>query len=206
MMVGMGTGMGLTMSPATNAIMSAVPREKAGAGSAVNNTVRQVAGALGVAILGSILAVAFRSHLGSSTPAQVAARLDQPTAVVSTLPSAARVSSLVSGDTSQSIGNALEFVHDAGTALTVRADLAKAGALTPAQLAAARTRDRAELEAFVARSKSSFMTGMHVTSLFAGFAGLLGALVAFLFLPSKREFRASARAATGAPAEPAMAH
>ncbi len=61
-----GFGMGLTMSPATNAIMSAVPREKAGAGSAVNNTVRQVAGALGVAILGSVLVVVFRNDLGTT--------------------------------------------------------------------------------------------------------------------------------------------
>ena len=58
--------------------MSAVPREKAGAGSAVNNTVRQVAGALGVAILGSILAVVYRGQLGQNTPASVAAQLDQP--------------------------------------------------------------------------------------------------------------------------------
>ena len=85
-MVGMGTGMGLTMSPATNAIMGAVPREKAGAGSAVNNTIRQVAAALGVAILGSILAVTFRSHLGNDTARQTAAALDQPAAVVQHLP------------------------------------------------------------------------------------------------------------------------
>ena len=78
LMFGQGAGMGLTMAPATNAIMSAVPREKAGAGSAVNNTVRQVAGALGVAILGSILAVVYRGQLGANTPATVAGRLDQP--------------------------------------------------------------------------------------------------------------------------------
>ncbi|MGI8722819.1 MAG: MFS transporter [Geodermatophilaceae bacterium] len=50
-----GVGMGNTMAPATESIMSVVPREKAGAGSAVNNSVRQVGGALGVAILGSLL-------------------------------------------------------------------------------------------------------------------------------------------------------
>ena len=86
LMAGTGAGLGLTMSPATNAIMNAVPREKAGAGSAVNNTVRQVAGALGVAILGSILAVSFRGHLGSDAPSQLATKLDQPAAAVSALP------------------------------------------------------------------------------------------------------------------------
>ena len=113
----MGTGMGLTMSPATNAIMSAVPREKAGAGSAVNNTVRQVAGALGVAILGSILAVVFRGQLGAGTPAQLAAQLDRPAAVVAQLPAGARVAPHVATDTTQSIGNAFEFVSSAGKAL-----------------------------------------------------------------------------------------
>src|SRR5205814_2243260 len=102
-LVAFGLGMGLTMSPATDAIMSAVPREKSGAGSAVNNTVRQVAGALGVAILGSIVAVVFRAHVGSSTPADIAARLDQPSAVVSRLPAGEQVGPLVSHDTSQSI-------------------------------------------------------------------------------------------------------
>jgi EmrB/QacA subfamily drug resistance transporter len=61
-----GLGMGSVMAPATESIMSVVPREKAGAGAAVNNSVRQVGGALGVAILGSILTVAYRSELGST--------------------------------------------------------------------------------------------------------------------------------------------
>ena len=72
-----GFGMGNIMAPATNAVMGAVPREKAGAGSAVNNTVRQVGGSLGVAILGSILSASYRGRLGSATdalPAQVRGR------------------------------------------------------------------------------------------------------------------------------------
>jgi MFS transporter, DHA2 family, multidrug resistance protein len=58
-----GIGMANVMAPATESIMSALPREKAGAGSAVNNTVRQVGGALGVAILGSILSASYRSNV-----------------------------------------------------------------------------------------------------------------------------------------------
>ena len=54
------------MAPATESIMSVVPREKAGAGAAVNNSVRQVGGALGVAILGSVLAASYSAHLGSA--------------------------------------------------------------------------------------------------------------------------------------------
>jgi hypothetical protein len=40
-----------------------LPREKAGVGSAIGNTVRQVAGALGIAILGSVLSAVYRSHI-----------------------------------------------------------------------------------------------------------------------------------------------
>ncbi len=46
-------GMGLSVSPATNSIMASVPISKAGIGSAMNDTTRQLGGALGVAILGT---------------------------------------------------------------------------------------------------------------------------------------------------------
>jgi EmrB/QacA subfamily drug resistance transporter len=58
-----GAGMGNTMAPATESIMSTLPRERAGTGSAVNNTTRQLGGALGVAILGSVLSASFRSGI-----------------------------------------------------------------------------------------------------------------------------------------------
>ncbi|MGW9032372.1 DHA2 family efflux MFS transporter permease subunit [Streptomyces sp. NPDC055722] len=64
----MGTGMAHVMPPATVMIMSSLPREKAGSGSAINNTFRQVGGALGVAVLGALLSTTYRSgidgHLG----------------------------------------------------------------------------------------------------------------------------------------------
>ncbi|MDZ5444485.1 MFS transporter [Micromonospora sp. 4G57] len=61
-----GTGMANIMPPATESIMSALPREKAGVGSAVSNTVRQVAGALGVAVLGSVLSAVYREDIASA--------------------------------------------------------------------------------------------------------------------------------------------
>ena len=61
-----GSGMAHIIAPATESIMSTLPRERAGAGSAVNTTVRQVGGALGVAILGSILSASYRAGI---TPA-----------------------------------------------------------------------------------------------------------------------------------------
>jgi EmrB/QacA subfamily drug resistance transporter len=58
-----GAGMGSVMTPATEAVMSVVPRSRSGAGSAITNTSRQVAVALGVAVLGSVLAQAYRGQL-----------------------------------------------------------------------------------------------------------------------------------------------
>lgn len=55
-----GAGMANVMPPATESIMASLPRERAGVGSAVNNTFRQVGGALGVAILGTVLSSSYR--------------------------------------------------------------------------------------------------------------------------------------------------
>ncbi|MDH6490845.1 MFS transporter [Streptomyces sp. SAI-127] len=64
----MGTGMAHIMTPTSVVIMQALPREKAGSASALSNTFRQVGGALGIAVLGSVLSTAYRnsieSHLG----------------------------------------------------------------------------------------------------------------------------------------------
>jgi EmrB/QacA subfamily drug resistance transporter len=51
-----GVGMALTMTPATAAAMGSVPRDKAGIGSAVLNTARQIGGSLGIAIMGAVIA------------------------------------------------------------------------------------------------------------------------------------------------------
>ena len=54
-------GMGITTAPSTGAIMRSLPLHKAGVGSAVNDTTRELGGALGVAVLGSLVASQFRS-------------------------------------------------------------------------------------------------------------------------------------------------
>ena len=60
----MASGMALTMAPATESIMGSLPLAKAGVGSAVNDTTRQVGGALGVAVVGSVLASIYGSKVG----------------------------------------------------------------------------------------------------------------------------------------------
>lgn len=59
----MGTGMAHIMTPTSVVIMQALPREKAGSASALSNTFRQVGGALGIAVLGSVLSTAYRSGI-----------------------------------------------------------------------------------------------------------------------------------------------
>ncbi len=61
-----GAGMAHIMPPATVSIMQSLPREKAGSGSAVNNTFRQVGGALGVAVLGSVLSTTYRDGISGN--------------------------------------------------------------------------------------------------------------------------------------------
>ena len=62
-------GMGCVMAPATESIMGSLPREKAGVGSAMNDTTRQMGGALGVAVIGSILAAIYRPGVQSDMSA-----------------------------------------------------------------------------------------------------------------------------------------
>ena len=59
----LGAGMGLAMTPATAAITDALPVAKQGVGSAVNDLARELGGALGIAVLGSVLNSTYRSHL-----------------------------------------------------------------------------------------------------------------------------------------------
>ena len=59
----LAAGMGLVMAPATDSVMGSLPLAKAGVGSAVNDTTRQVGGALGIAIIGSVVSSVYGSKL-----------------------------------------------------------------------------------------------------------------------------------------------
>src|SRR5438874_11075980 len=71
-------GMGMVTAPSTGAIIASLPLNKAGVGSAVNDTTRELGGALGVAVIGSVLASIYRSdvarHITSLPPSARAAR------------------------------------------------------------------------------------------------------------------------------------
>jgi EmrB/QacA subfamily drug resistance transporter len=70
----LGGGMAMTMTPMTTQLMSAVPRDRAGIGSAMNDTTRELGGALGVAVLGSLVTSQYTSGV-SGAAAQFPAQL-----------------------------------------------------------------------------------------------------------------------------------
>ena len=59
----LGAGVGLTMSPSTAAITSALPDEKQGVAASLNDTVRELGAAVGIAMIGSVLNAAYRSNV-----------------------------------------------------------------------------------------------------------------------------------------------
>ena len=74
-LIPLGAGMGAAMTPATSAITEALPAAQQGVGSALNDLSREVGGALGIAVIGSILTASYRSHL--ELPGAPAAVVDQ---------------------------------------------------------------------------------------------------------------------------------
>lgn len=59
-------GISIAMTPGTNILMASVPRNRSGMGSAMNDTTRELGGALGVAILGSILASVYKNEIADT--------------------------------------------------------------------------------------------------------------------------------------------
>jgi EmrB/QacA subfamily drug resistance transporter len=62
----LAAGMAITMTPLTTQIMAAVPVTKAGVGSAMNDTTRELGGALGVAVLGSLVTSTYAASIGDA--------------------------------------------------------------------------------------------------------------------------------------------
>jgi len=126
----LGAGMGFTMAPATESIMGSLPLGKAGVGSAVNDTTRQVGGALGVAILGSLVSSAYGAKVvdafraGGVEGSAVARARDSIGAAVG-------VANGIGGDAGRSLAAAARsaYVDAMGPAVVVAAVAALAGAL-----------------------------------------------------------------------------
>jgi EmrB/QacA subfamily drug resistance transporter len=77
----LGAGMGLAGAPATESILASLPHERANIGSAINDTTRELGGALGVAVLGSIAASLYSARLPSGAPDSLGAAAEAGQAV-----------------------------------------------------------------------------------------------------------------------------
>jgi len=153
-----GIGMGLAMAPATDSIMGSLPPEKAGVGSAMNDTTREIGGALGVAILGSVITGVYGSTIRAEPDF---ARLQQAA------PDVARA-------VEDSVGSA---------------------SIVAAQLPDALGR------AVITAANEAFIHALDRTVVVGAVVALLGAAVAYLFLPARAAAPAG-EAAVGAGAEP----
>ncbi len=126
----MAMGMGMVMAPATESVMGSLPREKAGVGSAVNDTTRQMGGALGVAIIGSIVTGAYASRaahvsheygVGGTALARARASLDQALEVGRALPDRVAQAGYVSGVKDAFVGSLSYGLRTSATVILLAA-------------------------------------------------------------------------------------
>ncbi len=122
-MVTIGLGSGLALAPAMDAVLGALPPERAGSGSALTMTMRQVGGALGVAILGSVLAGAYAAQA--------------PEAGRESLPAAGAYAART-GEVAVFVGGQHAYLHAMDRVLLVCAAVAVVGAVLAAVFLRAR--------------------------------------------------------------------
>jgi sugar phosphate permease len=107
----MSAGMANIVAPMTTSIMAAVPLRKAGVGSAMNDTTRELGGALGVAVLGSVAASRFSSRLDPNLVAlPEAVRREAARSVAA----AVRTGSAVGGETGDAFATAARHAFMSG--------------------------------------------------------------------------------------------
>jgi len=132
-MVTIATGLGLTSGPATESIMGALPADKAGVGSAVNDTTRELGGTLGVAIVGSVFASAYGAAIVDAL-----APLDLPESVLAaagdSMAAGLTVAASLPGDVAGEVVAAAQdaFIDGLSTGSLVAAGVAAAGAVVAA--------------------------------------------------------------------------
>lgn len=154
-LVVLSVGMALTMAPATESIMGSLPRAKAGVGSAVNDTTRELGGALGVAVLGSTMASVYRERIGDALSG-LALPAEVVEAAQESLGGAVFLASELGGAPAAGLVDAarVAFVSGMGTSFVVGAGAALLGAVIaylalPARAASATDADDPVLDVTV---------------------------------------------------------
>jgi len=137
----MGFGMGLTMAPATEAIMGSLPPNRAGIGSAMNDVTREVAGTLGVAVLGSVLASAYAGAMDGATDGLSSGAA---AAASDSVGAAHEVAAGIGGQSAaELVASANQaFVEAMSATASIAAGVALVGALIAARFLPARARSR----------------------------------------------------------------
>jgi len=118
-----GTGIGLAMAPATQSIMSSLPPARAGVGSAINDTTRNLGSVLGVAMIGSIVTSAYKTALA---PAHIS--VDVMQAARQSVGAATEIARRLPGPLGHELGSvahhALVYAADRGLLAAVAVTLA----------------------------------------------------------------------------------
>ncbi|QXC63099.1 DHA2 family efflux MFS transporter permease subunit [Aquihabitans sp. G128] len=166
----LGIGIALAMAPATESVMGSLPKEKAGVGSAMNDTTRQVGGALGVAIIGSVFSSRYAPLIdtklgGLGLPTQALDTARDSIGGALAIADEARKASPAAGD---QIANAARdaFAASVGRGLLVSAAIALVGAIIALVFLPARAVDP-QVEA-VEVDESDLVTALASTPLVGG--------------------------------------
>ena len=158
-----GSGLGLISAPATEAVMGAVPTEKAGVGSAVNDATRLFGAALGVAVIGSIAASLYASRLGATIPAGIPA--SAATAAKGSVGGALIAAQQLAGAGLTGAGSSLSvaaigaFMHSLAGALRVAGAVSIGASIMAAALLPARPGSRGERATTTRTSRASTSNG-----------------------------------------------
>ncbi len=127
-MVVLATGMSIAMSPTTDLLMSSVPKNRAGMGSAMNDTTRELGGSLGIAVLGSLLASQYSSKI---LPSLTALPENAKNMAEQSLTGALAVAGQIGGDAGSIITDAAKsaFVSGLSFSLVVGAGIVSVAAI-----------------------------------------------------------------------------
>ena len=129
-----GVGLGFTLPQVTNGVLAAVPLEKAGTGSAVNDAVTELGGALGVAVLGAMLSSSYRASIDQAIEAAGDRIAVVPPSVVDAARESLASASMSVGGLPEDVTAAIvsatgrAFVSGMGWALVLAAVMAALGA------------------------------------------------------------------------------
>ena len=121
-----GTGLGTATTPASVLLVSALPQEKAGVGSAINDVTREAGTAIGVAIFGSVLAAVYTTTMSGNTAELAASQSD---VAKDSLPGALAVAGRIGGKVGEELSAASTAAFDSGVHLVVVICVATVAAL-----------------------------------------------------------------------------